>query len=110
MGAGPYRGPVASRSAAGCVPHEGGDRLLWSSRRSANPSLRRTACISWRGRPNPSGALTTAVGYGYGYEGLIRLLWIRQMADAGIALDDIRVERLGAARVDLLPTGDVASP
>lgn len=26
----------------------------------------------------------------YGYEDLIRLLWIRRMADAGIALDDIR--------------------
>lgn len=27
----------------------------------------------------------------YGYEDMIRLLWIRRMADAGIALDDIRV-------------------
>ncbi|NEE06329.1 MerR family transcriptional regulator [Streptomyces sp. SID7499] len=27
----------------------------------------------------------------YGYEDMIRLLWIRKMADAGIALDDIRV-------------------
>jgi DNA-binding transcriptional MerR regulator len=26
----------------------------------------------------------------YGYEDMIRLLWIREMADAGIALDDIR--------------------
>ncbi|MEU4620601.1 MerR family transcriptional regulator [Actinoplanes sp. NPDC023801] len=26
----------------------------------------------------------------YGYEDMIRLLWIRRMADAGIALDDIR--------------------
>src|SRR4051794_10615947 len=26
----------------------------------------------------------------YGYEEMIRLLWIRRMADAGIALDDIR--------------------
>ncbi|ANS62811.1 transcriptional regulator [Streptomyces lincolnensis] len=26
----------------------------------------------------------------YGYEDMIRLLWIRKMADAGIALDDIR--------------------
>ncbi|CAL9661523.1 MerR family transcriptional regulator [Streptomyces sp. enrichment culture] len=29
-------------------------------------------------------------GYGYGYEDMIRLLWIRRMAEAGIALDDIR--------------------
>jgi DNA-binding transcriptional MerR regulator len=26
----------------------------------------------------------------YGYDDMIRLLWIRKMADAGIALDDIR--------------------
>ncbi|MDO9398337.1 MAG: MerR family transcriptional regulator [Herbiconiux sp.] len=26
----------------------------------------------------------------YGYDEMIRLLWIRRMADAGIALDDIR--------------------
>ncbi|MCF3125769.1 MerR family transcriptional regulator, partial [Streptomyces arenae] len=26
----------------------------------------------------------------YGYDDMIRLLWIRRMADAGIALDDIR--------------------
>ncbi|MFD7245837.1 MerR family transcriptional regulator [Streptomyces massasporeus] len=31
----------------------------------------------------------------YGYEDMIRLLWIRKMADAGIALDDIRVAFAG---------------
>ena len=33
----------------------------------------------------------------YGYEEIIRLLWIRCMADAGIALDDIRDAFAGAA-------------
>jgi DNA-binding transcriptional MerR regulator len=33
----------------------------------------------------------------YGYEEIIRLLWIRRMADAGIALDDIRDAFDGAA-------------
>ncbi|CAD5994582.1 MerR family transcriptional regulator [Agreia sp. COWG] len=33
----------------------------------------------------------------YGYEEIIRLLWIRRMADAGIALDDIRDAFAGAA-------------
>ncbi|MFJ4705857.1 MerR family transcriptional regulator [Streptomyces anulatus] len=37
----------------------------------------------------------------YGYEDLIRLLWIRRTADAGIALDDIR-----DAFADLAPAGD----
>jgi len=36
----------------------------------------------------------------YGYEDMIRLLWIRRMADAGIALDDIRV-----AFADRAPAG-----
>ncbi|MFD6140515.1 MerR family transcriptional regulator [Promicromonospora sp. NPDC060271] len=36
----------------------------------------------------------------YGYEDMIRLLWIRRMADAGIALDDIR-----AAFADTAPAG-----
>ncbi|MGI5189432.1 MerR family transcriptional regulator [Promicromonospora sp. CA-289599] len=36
----------------------------------------------------------------YGYEDMIRLLWIRKMADAGIALDDIR-----AAFADTAPAG-----
>jgi len=33
----------------------------------------------------------------YGYEDMIRLLWIRKMADAGIALDDIRDAFAGTA-------------
>ena len=33
----------------------------------------------------------------YGYDEMIRLLWIRRMADAGIALDDIRVAFADAA-------------
>lgn len=37
----------------------------------------------------------------YGYEDMIRLLWIRKMADAGIALDDIR-----DAFADTPPAGD----
>jgi DNA-binding transcriptional MerR regulator len=37
----------------------------------------------------------------YGYEDMIRLLWIRRMADAGIALDDIR-----AAFADAAPGAD----
>lgn len=36
----------------------------------------------------------------YGYEDMIRLLWIRKMADAGIALDDIR-----DAFADVAPAG-----
>ncbi|MEV0890170.1 MerR family transcriptional regulator [Promicromonospora sp. NPDC050262] len=45
----------------------------------------------------------------YGYEDMIRLLWIRKMADAGIALDDVR-----DAFADTAPAGadsdhDVAS-
>ncbi|WP_258725447.1 MerR family transcriptional regulator [Cellulomonas sp. NS3] len=36
----------------------------------------------------------------YGYDEMIRLLWIRRMADAGIALDDIR-----DAFADTAPTG-----
>lgn len=36
----------------------------------------------------------------YGYEEMIQLLWIRKMADAGIALDDIR-----DAFVDVAPAG-----
>jgi len=36
----------------------------------------------------------------YGYEDMIRLLWIRRMADAGIALDDIR-----GAFADTVPAG-----
>lgn len=41
----------------------------------------------------------------YGYEGMIRLLWIRRMADAGIALDDIRV-----AFADPAPTNPGGGP
>ncbi|MEV4891121.1 MerR family transcriptional regulator [Nonomuraea sp. NPDC055795] len=33
----------------------------------------------------------------YGYDDMIRLLWIRRMADAGIALDDIRAAFAGTA-------------
>ena len=36
----------------------------------------------------------------YGYAEIIRLLWIRRMADAGIALDDIRDAVVGAAPDD----------
>jgi DNA-binding transcriptional MerR regulator len=36
----------------------------------------------------------------YGYEDMIRLLWIRKMADAGIALDDIRDAFADAASAD----------
>ncbi|NJQ05229.1 MerR family transcriptional regulator [Streptomyces lonarensis] len=40
----------------------------------------------------------------YGYEDMIRLLWIRRMADAGIALDDIRDAFTGgAASTDAAP-------
>jgi DNA-binding transcriptional MerR regulator len=39
----------------------------------------------------------------YGYDEMIRLLWIRRMADAGIALDDIR-----DALVDTAPAGATA--
>ncbi|MFD2026609.1 MerR family transcriptional regulator [Promicromonospora aerolata] len=35
----------------------------------------------------------------YGYEDMIRLLWIRKMADAGIALDDIRAAFADTASV-----------
>ncbi|ALG10255.1 MerR family transcriptional regulator [Kibdelosporangium phytohabitans] len=35
----------------------------------------------------------------YGYDDMIRLLWIRKMADAGIALDDIR-DAFGTAEAD----------
>ncbi|MBE0009808.1 MULTISPECIES: MerR family transcriptional regulator [unclassified Arthrobacter] len=36
----------------------------------------------------------------YGYEEMIQLLWIRKMADAGIALDDIRDAFAGTTAVD----------
>src|SRR5688500_8117092 len=46
----------------------------------------------------------------YGYEDMIRLLWIRRMADAGIALDDIRhafadPDSAGAASAGAAPAG-----
>jgi DNA-binding transcriptional MerR regulator len=41
----------------------------------------------------------------YGYEEIIRLLWIRRMADAGIALDDIRDAFDGAAPGGAAPGG-----
>jgi DNA-binding transcriptional MerR regulator len=41
----------------------------------------------------------------YGYEAMIRLLWIRRMADAGIALDDIRDAFDGAAPCGAEPGG-----
>ncbi|MGA5297502.1 MerR family transcriptional regulator [Streptomyces koyangensis] len=41
----------------------------------------------------------------YGYDDMIRLLWIRRMADAGISLDDMRAA-FGEAREE---TGDEAS-
>lgn len=36
----------------------------------------------------------------YGYEDMVRLLWVRRMADAGIALDDIRDAFAGSAPQD----------
>ncbi|MCK1797702.1 MerR family transcriptional regulator [Streptomyces sp. XM4193] len=42
----------------------------------------------------------------YGYEDMIRLLWIRRMADAGIALDDIRGAFADTAAAD--PAGPAA--
>lgn len=44
----------------------------------------------------------------YGYEEIIRLLWIRRMADAGIALDDIRDAFDGAAPGDADGEDEVA--
>ncbi|KNC19039.1 MerR family transcriptional regulator [Arthrobacter sp. RIT-PI-e] len=41
----------------------------------------------------------------YGYEEIIRLLWIRRMAEAGIALDDIRDAFDGTAPDSALSTG-----
>ena len=43
----------------------------------------------------------------YGYEEIIRLLWIRRMADAGIALEDIRDAFAGAAPDGPGGNGDV---
>ncbi|MGC0208223.1 MerR family transcriptional regulator [Streptomyces levis] len=42
----------------------------------------------------------------YGYEDMIRLLWIRRMADAGIALDDIRDAFSDSASADTDTGGD----
>lgn len=36
----------------------------------------------------------------YGYDDMIRLLWIREMADAGISLDDIRATFKGATGIE----------
>ena len=44
----------------------------------------------------------------YGYDEMIRLLWIRKMADAGIALDDIRDAFAGAAPAGADGDQDVA--
>ena len=44
----------------------------------------------------------------YGYEEMIRLLWIRRMADAGVALDDIRDAFAGAAPAGADSDHDVA--
>ncbi len=43
----------------------------------------------------------------YGYEEIIRLLWVRRMADAGIALEDIRDAFAGAAPGDEGEVDDV---
>lgn len=43
----------------------------------------------------------------YGYEDMIRLLWIRTMADAGIALSDIRDAAADAAPSDADSTRDI---
>lgn len=45
----------------------------------------------------------------YGYDDMIRLLWIRRMADAGIALDDIRVAFADPALTDPEGGRDVAA-
>ncbi len=42
----------------------------------------------------------------YGYEDMIRLLWIRKMADAGIALDDIRDASATGTASDDAESGD----
>ncbi|MGW2091772.1 MerR family transcriptional regulator [Promicromonospora sukumoe] len=39
----------------------------------------------------------------YGYEDMVRLLWVRRMADAGIALDDIRDAFAGSAAAGPAP-------
>lgn len=44
----------------------------------------------------------------YGYEDMIRLLWIRKMADAGIALDDIRAAFADTASVGADGDHDIA--
>ncbi|WP_299034975.1 MerR family transcriptional regulator [uncultured Pseudokineococcus sp.] len=44
----------------------------------------------------------------YGYEDMIRLLWIRKMADAGIALDDIRAAFDGTAPAGAGADHDIA--
>jgi DNA-binding transcriptional MerR regulator len=41
----------------------------------------------------------------YGYEDMVRLLWVRRMADTGIALDDIRDAFAGSAPGDPTPGG-----
>lgn len=41
----------------------------------------------------------------YGYEDMVRLLWIRRMADAGIALDDIQGAFAGSAPGPSAPAG-----
>ncbi|MFF5772663.1 MerR family transcriptional regulator [Streptomyces californicus] len=46
----------------------------------------------------------------YGYEDMVRLLWVRRMADAGIALDDIRdAFTTGRAPADTATAGTEAS-
>lgn len=45
----------------------------------------------------------------YGYEAMVRLLWIRRMADAGIALDDIRRAFDDPARTGAEGDQDVAA-
>ena len=44
----------------------------------------------------------------YGYAEIIRLLWIRRMADAGIALDDVRDAFTGGAPADADSDDEVA--
>ncbi|GAA2217443.1 MerR family transcriptional regulator [Promicromonospora sukumoe] len=43
----------------------------------------------------------------YGYEDMVRLLWVRRMADTGIALDDIRDAFAGSAPGSSAPAGSV---
>jgi DNA-binding transcriptional MerR regulator len=63
--------------------------LSWSRARVSSFSFASSSlrAASHSSRDTTSGRFPSS---SYGYEDMIRLLWIRRMADAGIALDDIR--------------------